>query len=87
VLDGQANVNSWYLPETELEVLVDLPGHVVDLGESTVPIATHGGTHTWIGEIRPPVTVPQEAWVSIYSYGRFVQAVSAADAGSDERSK
>ena len=68
--------------ETELEVLVDLPGHAVDVGKQTVMIPTEGGNHTWIGDVSPPVSSPSETWVSVYTYGRFLQAVSAGD-GAD----
>jgi len=61
---------------TQLEVSVDLPGHRVDVGERALMIETDGGSHTWTCRVEPTVTTPQEAWISISTYGRFLQAVA-----------
>jgi hypothetical protein len=61
---------------TQLEVSVDLPGHRVDIGQRAVTIETDGGSQSWTGSVDPAVTAPQEAWISISTYGRFLQAVA-----------
>jgi hypothetical protein len=62
-------------PETVLEIAVDLPGHVVQLEDTEVTIATDGGRHTWRGVAEPQITEPLEAWITLYTGGRFLQAV------------
>jgi hypothetical protein len=62
-------------PETVLEIAVDLPGHVVQVGDTEVTIATEGGRRTWVGVAEPEVTEPRDAWVALYTGGRFLQAV------------
>ena len=65
-------------PETVLEISVDIPGRHVDVGERAVRIATDGGVHTWIGRVDPPGPAPTQAWVTLHTYGRFLQAMLAS---------
>jgi hypothetical protein len=65
--------------ETQLEVSVDLPGHVVDVGDRTITIGTTGDSYSWFGTVDPAITEPREAWISITTHGRFLQAVATED--------
>jgi len=67
---------------TNVVVSLDLPGHVVDLGDDDVPIDTEGGVHTWIGRVDPPALEPVEAWVTLFTYGRFLQSIPVGEEGA-----
>lgn len=63
---------------TSVQIALDLPGYVVDLGNEEVLISTDGGAHVWTGRLDPPAREPVEAWVTLFTYGRFLQSIPVA---------
>lgn len=61
--------------QTLLEAAADLPGHVVNLGEPEISIRTDNGSFEWTGRVEPTLSEPLDAWVTLYTYGRFLQAL------------
>lgn len=66
-------------PQVPVELVIDAPGLAV---EAPAPLAavlsTGGGTGRWRVQLNGPAYEDDAVWVSLYSVGRFVQAVPAA---------
>ena len=66
-------------PRVPVELVIDAPGLVVETrGALAAVLSTTGGKEHWTVALTGAAPEDDEVWVSLYSVGRFVQAVRAA---------
>ena len=65
--------------EVPVEIVIDAPGMAVDTPTRSLARnpSTTGGREEWTVNLRGAPRGKQPVWVSLYSVGRFVQAVAA----------